>query len=43
VRNVDAELYETQLQNPGRLPSVVDQLLQSSRSRSSHEEVLKRN
>jgi len=43
ARDVDAELYETQLQNPGRLPSIVAQLLQSSSSSSSHEEVVKRN
>jgi hypothetical protein len=35
-RDVDADLYETQFQNPGLLLSAVDQLLQSSGSKSSH-------
>src|SRR5271156_5019557 len=32
TRDVEAELYETQFQNPGRLMSVVAHLLQSSSS-----------
>ena len=42
-RDVNAELYEIQLQKPGRLLSVVAHPLQLSNSRSSQEEVLKRN
>ena len=41
-RDVDAELYEIQLQNPGRLLSAVARLVQPSRSHSADEEVVKR-
>jgi CheY-like chemotaxis protein len=41
AREVDANLYEAQFHNPGRLRSVVARLLQSSSSRSSHEELFK--
>src|ERR1700677_1916327 len=41
-RDVDAELYEIQLQNPGRLPRVVACLLQPSNFHLADEEVVKR-
>jgi hypothetical protein len=41
-RGVDAELYEIQLQNPGRLLSAVARLLQPSNSHSADEEVVTR-
>jgi DNA-binding NtrC family response regulator len=40
-RDVDAELYEIELQNPGRLPSVVARLLQPSNFRPADEELVK--
>jgi DNA-binding response OmpR family regulator len=41
-RDVDAELYEIQLQNPGRLLSAVARLLQPSNFRPADEELVKR-
>ena len=41
-RDVDAELYEIQLQNPGRLPRVVACLLQPYNFHLADEEVVKR-
>jgi DNA-binding response OmpR family regulator len=41
-RNVDAELYEIQLQNPGYFPDVVGRLMQPSKFHFAHEEVVKR-
>ena len=41
-RDVDADLYEIQLQNPGRLLSVVAHLMKPSQIRIACEEVVKR-
>jgi DNA-binding response OmpR family regulator len=41
-RNVDAELYEIQLQNPGYFLDVVGRLMQPSKFHFAHEEVVKR-
>jgi CheY-like chemotaxis protein len=41
-RDLDAELYETQLQNPGRLLSVVARLLQPSSLSPAGDEGVKR-
>jgi CheY-like chemotaxis protein len=41
-RDFDAELYEIELQNPGRLPSVVARLLQPSNFRPADAELVKR-
>ncbi len=41
-RDVDADLYEIQLQNPGRLLSVVAHLLKPSQIRIACKEVVKR-
>src|ERR1700691_490568 len=41
-RDVDAELYEIQLQNPGLLPCVVARILQPSNFRPADAELVKR-